>query len=302
MTDTRGASIPPAVPADFVLPVDKPEGPTSHDIVGAVRRALGRRRVGHTGTLDPFASGLLLVCVGRATRLAEYLSGLDKTYEAVARLGESTDTLDREGEVLETREGWRELHRASIESALARLEGRIEQVPPTFSAKKVRGESAHRRARRGETVVLAPSSVTVHEIALTKLELPLVGFRVRCSSGTYVRALARDLGEALGVGAHLVALRRTAIGGFGVEAALAFDHLEDQAALAAAAVGPLEALAHLPRLVADDAEAAMLSQGRTLEGRDADPEGLVAVAHDGALLAVAESAGGVLRPRKVFGA
>ncbi|HUF76694.1 MAG TPA: tRNA pseudouridine(55) synthase TruB [Longimicrobiales bacterium] len=305
MTDTREAPPReglPSLPADFVLPVDKPEGPTSHDVVGAVRRALGRRRVGHTGTLDPFASGLLLVCVGKTTRLAEYLSGLDKTYEAVARVGETTDTLDREGEVVEVRDGWAELDRAQIEAALARFEGRIDQVPPAFSAKKVRGEAAHRRARRGETVLLAPASVAVHELELTSLELPLVGFRMRCSSGTYVRALARDVGAELGVGAHLVALRRTAIGTFGVEGALPVDRLEDGAALAAAAIEPLEALAHLPRLVADDAEAALLSQGRPLEGVDESLDGLVAVAHDGALLAVGESAGGVLRPRKVFGA
>ena len=290
-----------SLPADFVLPVDKPVGPTSHDVVGAVRRVLHRRRVGHTGTLDPFASGLLLVCVGRATRLAEYLSGLDKTYEAVARLGETTDTLDPEGEVVDVRNGWHELDRPRVEAALARFEGRIAQVPPAFSAKKVRGESAHRRARRGETVVLAPSTVTVHEIELTSLDVPLLGFRVRCSSGTYVRALARDVGEELGVGAHLVALRRTAIGAFDVDRSVPLDRLQEDTRLAAAAISPLEALAHLPRLVADDAEAALLSQGRPLEGVDAGLDGLVAVAHDGALLAIGESDGRVLRPRKVFG-
>jgi tRNA pseudouridine55 synthase len=298
MTGIRGA---PSLPADFVLPVDKPEGPTSHDVVGAVRRTLDRRRVGHTGTLDPFASGLLLVCVGRATRLAEYLSGLDKTYEAVARLGETTDTLDLQGEVVEVRDDWRELDHDHVAAALARFAGPIEQVPPAFSAKKIRGEPAHRRARRGESVFLAPVVVTVYEMELTRLDLPHVAFRVRCSSGTYVRALARDLGRELGVGAHLVALRRTAIGAFGVETAVPLDRLDDRALVAGAAIEPLEALGHLPRLVADDAEAALLAQGRPLEGVDAGLDGLVAVAHDGALLAVGVSGGGVLRPRKVFG-
>lgn len=288
-------------PADFVLPVDKPVGPTSHDIVGVVRKALDRRRVGHTGTLDPFASGLLLVCVGRATRLAEYLSGLDKSYEAVARLGETTDTLDREGEIVETRAGWESLDAERIEAALAPLRGRIEQVPPVYSAKKIRGQAAHRLARRGEVVELAPATVTVHALEITSVELPLVGFRVRCSSGTYVRSLARDLGEALGVGAHLVELRRTSVGAFEVEGAVTPEQLVDPAAVAAAAIEPLEALRHLPRLVADDVEAALLAQGRPLQGVDEGLNGLVAVAHAGALLAVGESSSGVLRPRKVFG-
>jgi tRNA pseudouridine55 synthase len=288
-----------SLPADFVLPVDKPEGPTSHDVVRAVRRSLGQRRVGHTGTLDPFASGLLLVCVGRATRLAEYLSGLDKTYEAVARLGETTDTLDREGRVAERREGWVALGRARIEEALDTLRGGLQQVPPAFSAKKVGGEAAHYKARRGEQVELAPVSVTVHALELTSLHLPLVGLRVRCSSGTYVRALARDLGEALGVGAHLVALRRTAIGTFGVESAIGLDDLDDHGVVRAAAIEPLDALAHLPTYTADAAEADRLQHGRALEV-DGAPQGMVAVAHAGALLAIGESEGGVLRSCKVF--
>lgn len=288
------------MPADFVLPVDKPEGPTSHDVVGRVRRALGRRRVGHTGTLDPFASGLLLLCVGRATRLAEYLSDLDKTYEAVARLGQTTDTLDRDGELVEERQGVDQLSRRDVEATLARLVGTLEQVPPAYSAKKVGGEAAHRRVRRGEHVELAPATVTVHEIELSSFEPPRVGFRVRCSSGTYVRALARDLGEMLGVGAHLVALRRTAIGAFDVRGAVSAERLDDEAALARALVDPLDALAHLPRLTADDADAALLSQGRALSGVGEELEGLVAVAHDGALLAIGESGGGVFKPRKVF--
>lgn len=289
------------LPADFVLPVDKPEGPTSHDIVGAVRGSLGLRRVGHTGTLDPFASGLLLVCVGRATRLAEYLSDLDKTYAAVAKLGETTDTLDREGEVLQRRDGWVGLGSARIEDALAGLRGPMEQIPPAFSAKKVRGEAAHRRVRRGESVELAPASVTIHTLALTSVELPLVGLRVRCSTGTYVRALARDLGEVLGVGAHLVGLRRTAIGAFGVETAIGLDDLDDTEVVRRAAIEPLDALAHLPSFVADDIEATRLRQGRAVDVADGALEGLVAVAHAGELLAVGESAAGVLRPRKVFG-
>jgi len=289
------------LPPDFVLPVDKPEGPTSHDVVQVVRRSLGVRRAGHTGTLDPFASGLLLVCVGKATRLAEYLTGLDKTYEAVARLGQTTDTLDREGRMLEERSGWASLDEAGVEGALARFRGTLEQVPPVYSAKKVGGEAAHRRARRGETVELASATVTVHELELTSCDLPHVGFRVRCSSGTYVRALARDIGEALGVGAHLVELRRTAIGAFSVADALPYARLDDAAAVARVAVGPLAALAHLPCVAADADQAGRLTQGQAVPA-EASEEGLVAVAHAGALLAIGECVGGVLRPRKVFAA
>jgi tRNA pseudouridine55 synthase len=291
-----------SLPVDFVLPVDKPEGPTSHDVVAAVRRALDRPRVGHTGTLDPFASGLLLVCVGRATRLAEYLTALDKSYDAVARLGETTDTYDREGEVLQRRDGWADLDRTRIEAALAGLRGDLAQIPPAYSAKKVRGEAAHRRARRGESVELAPAAVTVHALELAALDLPLLGLGVTCSSGTYVRALARDIGEALDVGAHLVGLRRPALGGFGVDSAIALDRLDDWAAVQASLIEPLEALAHLPRYAADDAAAALLAHGRPVPGVDPDLRGLVAVSHEGALLAVGESNGGVLSPRKVFGA
>jgi tRNA pseudouridine55 synthase len=187
-----------------------------------------------------------------------------------------------------------------VEAALAGLQGGQEQLPPVFSAKKVGGEAAHRRARRGESVELPPARVTVHEIELTRFELPLVGFRVRCSSGTYVRALARDLGEALSVGAHLIELRRTSVGGFDVADAVRMEELGDQAAVAAAAIEPLDALAHLPRLVADDAQAALLEHGRSVEGIDETLDGLVAVAHAGSLLAIGESRRGVLRPRKVF--
>jgi len=156
--------------SDFVVPIDKPEGPTSHDIVGAVRRALGTRRVGHTGTLDPFASGLLLMCIGRATRLAEYLSDLDKSYEAVARLGVTTDTLDLKGEVVCERSGWVDLDIDRVTAAVMGFQGTLDQVPPQFSAKKVDGEAMHRRARRGERVELPPCKVTVHEIVLLSMD------------------------------------------------------------------------------------------------------------------------------------
>ena len=297
---------------DFFLPVDKPVGPTSHDVVAAARRGLRTRRVGHTGTLDPFASGLLVLCVGRATRLAEYLSSLDKTYEAVARLGVTTDTLDREGEVVREREGWAELAREQVAEELARLSGEIEQVPPQFSAKKVDGEAMHRRARRGEHVDLPPVAVTIHEITLTEMRLPDLRFTVRCSSGTYVRALARDLGEGLGVGAHLTELRRTAVGGVSVDGAVGVDELDEGDAVARATIAPTEALGHMDTLEVDQEVADRLRNGQRVrvgEATDTPTEAedgsapertLVAVSHEHDLLAIAELDDGLLRPRKVF--
>jgi tRNA pseudouridine55 synthase len=285
---------------DFVLPVDKPEGPTSHDVVRAVRKALGNRRVGHTGTLDPFASGLLLICVGRATRLAEYLSAQDKTYEAVARLGVTTDTLDTEGAVVEERTGWESLDARSIDAALERFRGEIDQLPPEYSAKKVGGEAAYRKARRGESVELRPVRVRVEALEITHLDLPRVGLRVTCSSGTYVRALARDIGAALGVGAHLVALRRTAIGDVSVERALAWDDLTDPERVTAAALTPLEALGHLPALDVDEAAMARILHGGSVSVAGEEGTGTVVLAHAGSLVAIGERDHGVVHPRKVF--
>lgn len=285
---------------DAVLPVDKPRGPTSHDVVAAARRALGERRVGHTGTLDPFASGLLLLCVGRATRLAEFLSGMDKRYEAVARLGIATDTLDRDGEVVAETDAWRELDVRRIEEALAGLRGCLEQVPPAYSAKKVGGVAAHRLARRGVPVALAPRRVTVHSLEVAFFEPPDIGLTVHCSSGTYVRAIARDLGDVLGVGAHLTELRRTAVGRFGVAEALTLDDLLVPERRSERWIEPLEALAHLPSVPVDGDREEDLRHGRTVPcpgSTDASP----AVAErDGELVAVGEVHDGLFRPRKVF--
>jgi tRNA pseudouridine55 synthase len=287
-----------------VLLVDKPEGPTSHDVVAAARRALGMPRVGHTGTLDPFASGLLLLVVGPATRLSTFLTGMDKSYRAEVRLGVTTDTLDREGVVVAESEGWESLDEAALESALERLRGPLLQRPPAYSAKKVAGEAAHRKARRGEPVRLEPVRVTVHELRLDRLDPPRVELAVRCSSGTYVRALARDLGEALGVGGHLTALRRTAVGPFRVEDAVPPEALADElasgalrtpeAALEAAGVALVEvepaAVERLARGQTVDAPAAAGSTGARV----------VAAVDAMGLVAIVELVEGTLQPRKVF--
>lgn len=281
-----------------VLPVDKPAGPTSHDVVAAARRALDIRRIGHTGTLDPFATGLLLLCVGPATRLAEYLTGMDKGYEATARLGIATDTLDREGEAVAGTDAWRELEDEVVRAAFEGQQGRRAQVPPAYSAKKVRGKKAYELARAGQAVELEPVDVTIHEIEVLGVSGPDVRFWLRCSSGTYVRAVARDAGATLGVGAHLTELRRTRVGRFDVADAVPMDRLEDGAAVGAALLTPLEALAHLPTCTLETDQVRRVRTGQAVR-LDVE-EGVVALAEGGELVAVAESDGTVVRPRKVF--
>ncbi len=285
-----------------VLPVDKPEGPTSHDVVAAARRALETRRIGHTGTLDPFASGLLLLCIGTATRLAEYLTDLPKAYRAKMRLGIATDTADRMGAPIRESDAWRALTREQIEVALSRQLGPIHQVPPAYSAKKVAGQRAYERARRGERVELEPVEVEVYRIEMLSLDLPEVTFDVECSSGTYIRAIARDVGEDLGVGAHLVALRRTRIGEHDVEDAVPLARIGDEEVVRAAWLDPLDAIAHLPRFEVDAQDAAAIRHGRQIDVPDTRSAvgGPVAIVHGGALVAVGEIEAGRLRPRKVF--
>jgi tRNA pseudouridine55 synthase len=202
-----------------VLVVDKPAGPTSHDVVDRVRRALATRRAGHTGTLDPFATGVLPVCVGKATRLARFLGGGEKVYEATIRLGFATTTDDLRGQPLgPPREV--SIDGAALEEACRGLRGPIRQVPPAYSARRVGGQRLYDLARRGMEVEREASEVTVHAFEVLRFGHDRVDVSVRCSPGTYVRALARDLGEALGVGGHLVALRRTRSGDFDLDQAV----------------------------------------------------------------------------------
>jgi tRNA pseudouridine55 synthase len=245
-----------------VLVVDKPAGPTSHDVVDRVRQALGERRVGHTGTLDPFATGVLPICVGKATRLARFLAAGEKTYQATVRLGFATATDDLTGAALGPPVPV-SVEPGAARQALRGLTGEILQVPPAYSAKRVAGERLHERARRGAAVAPAPVRVTVHALELRELVGDRLELEVRCSPGTYVRALARDLGEALGVGAHLVALRRTHSGSFGLDQALAWEELT---VLASERLIPMsEVLLDLPAVRIDDAGLAVLRHGRDLD-------------------------------------
>jgi tRNA pseudouridine55 synthase len=279
---------------DGVLVVDKPAGPTSHDVVDRARRALGTRRIGHTGTLDPFATGVLVLCVGRATRLARFLAAGEKAYRARVRLGFATTTDDSTGEALAPPRNV-EVGAAELDRALAGLVGSFDQVPPAFSARQVGGRRLYELARRGEAVARAATPVTVHALELVSREGDTIELDVRCSAGTYVRALARDLGERLGTGAHLSALRRTRSGGFDLAQAVLADRLEE----AKARLIPLSRL--LPELPAVTVGAE--GRRRIAHGRELAPEHVVAafpspgvgrvrvVGEDGELLGLAVARG-----------
>ena len=205
------------IPSGILL-IDKPEGVTSFEVVRQARRALQMRKIGHLGTLDPMATGLLPLCLLEATKLVPYLMPEAKVYRAKVRLGVATDTQDATGTVVATSEALPAP--AQIYQAAAALVGEVTQVPPMYSALHCQGERAYRRARRGEAVDLPPRTVTVYELAVDEVAIPEFTMTVRCSQGTYVRTLAKDLGDALGCGAHLAALRRLAVGAFRVEEAL----------------------------------------------------------------------------------
>jgi len=284
-----------------VLPLDKPRGPTSHDAVDAVRRALGERRVGHFGTLDPFATGLLVVGVGKATRLAPFCTGHAKTYRAVVRLGARSDTGDPEGEVTPVPVAAPPAV-SEIEDACARWIGEVEQVPPAFSAKKIAGERAYRLARAGESVSLPPAQVRIDSIALLAYDFPDVTIEVVCGPGTYIRSLARDLGDDLGAGAYCTELRRTRSGPFRVEDALAWDDLADPAAARSAVLPSGAAVADLPALDLDDEAAVDVSHGRPVPAPEGiAPEGAWVVLQGArGFIGLAERSGGRLLPRKVL--
>ena len=224
MTNNSNIDIKNAISG--VLVIDKPVGLTSHDIVQVVRKGTGIRRAGHTGTLDPRASGVLVVLIGPAVRLSEYVSASDKRYQAIVRLGSSTDTYDAEGEITRTASP-DEISEEMFENALSNFIGEIEQVPPPYSAVKVKGRKAYEMARKGEEVELEPRIIQVHNLELLEWAPPEAVIDVYCSSGTYVRSLANDLGNVLGCGAHLIGLRRTKSGRFTLRDSVPLNKLRD---------------------------------------------------------------------------
>jgi tRNA pseudouridine55 synthase len=312
--DARGSA-----PSGLIV-VDKPGGLTSHDVVARIRRLAGTRRVGHAGTLDPMATGVLVVGVEKATRLLGHLTLTDKEYQATIRLGQATDTGDAEGTVTGGRPAGH-LTLAQVQAAAAALTGEIQQVPPTVSAIKVEGRRAYQLTREGAPPVLKPRPVTVwsftvHAVQAVQAVQPAradspgaglpgaapgdlldVAVEVRCSSGTYVRALARDMGEALGVGGHLTRLRRTRVGPYDLSAAHTLDELAGRLTVlplaeAAAAAFPAR------ELTADEARS--LSHGGRLPGAGAGTGPVAAFGPDGTLIALVQEKDGVARPLAVF--
>ena len=289
-------------PAGLVV-VDKPAGMTSHDVVARVRRLAGTRKVGHAGTLDPMATGVLVLGVNRATRLLGHLMLTEKAYDATVRLGAATTTDDAEGEVVAAVSA-ADVDPATVRAVLSEFVGDIEQVPTAVSAIKVDGKRAYQRVRDGERVELEARPVTVHELVVHDVAPgPADGnpptldvtLSVRCSSGTYIRAIARDLGARLGVGGHLASLRRTAVGPFDLAAARTLDQLGEEFALLPIADA---ARAGFAARDLDEAQAADVRVGRPLA---IEVDGLTAVfAPDGEFLALYEPRGDVARPVAVF--
>ena len=292
-------------PASLFL-IDKPEGPTSHDIVQMVRRWTGVRRVGHGGTLDPLATGLLPVFVGGATRLIEYLIEHPKTYTARVRLGQATDTDDSEGTII-AEHPVPALSLAEIEEALRPFRGEVKQVPPVYSAIKVDGVTAHRAARRGAPVERPTRVVQIHELTLEAWETPHIELRMTVGSGTYVRAIARDLGEALGCGAHVVAMRRAAIGPVSADDAQTPDALqvaaEQNGDIWSLAASPRVFFEHWPRVVVNDDQRRTLLHGQAIWAASHAQPFMLALARDGELVAVLArdaEASGHWKPVKVL--
>ena len=283
--------------------VDKPVGPTSHKIVSLVRRGTGVRKVGHAGTLDPRASGVLVLCLGPATRLSEFLSTSSKRYEAVISFGASTQTYDAEGPVVRRSESIPSLE--DLQAVLPEFRGEIEQVPPPYSAIKVKGEKAYKLARAGKEVNLDPRRVTIHHLEVLKYQPPELVLDIECTAGTYIRSLAHDLGERISTGAHLANLRRTKAGPFSLEDAVPLPKLEVgfltekwERYLRPAA----DALPDLPIVEVGGKNLDLIRNGRRIPASMGSDGMARAIGPDGDLVAILEAVEGgqEWHPRKVF--
>lgn len=282
------------------LNINKPAGLTSHDVVARLRHTLRLKKAGHAGTLDPLATGVLVICIGGAVRLSEYVMASRKRYRAVARLGVTTDTYDADGKVVLMRDA-SGISRADAEAALSALRGSILQRPPAYSAIKQGGRKLYELARAGEVVETAPRPVTIYALELIDWAPPLLTLDVECSAGTYIRSLAYDLGESLGVGAHLTALTRTASGVFTSSASIDLDAVCLDADWRRHLVTPQQALADYPAITLTSRAVDDLRYGRPVPDLAAD-EGALAFAYTaaGGLAAVVRGAAGLWHPYKVF--
>ena len=282
-----------------ILNIDKPLELTSHDVVSRVRRLADTRRVGHAGTLDPLATGVLVLALGRATRLLEYIVGQPKVYKAQVRLGQISNTYDGEGELVDS--GAVEVSVGQVEATLDHFRGQIRQVPPMFSAIKIRGKPLYELARRGMEVEREPRQVTIYELEVLQFEPPVLTLHVKCSAGAYIRSLAHDLGQELGSGAYLSGLRRMAVGSFSIE---------DAVPLPALASGALpqnlqkldSAVRHLPELNLTQQAAAKLSNGQFLEWQSGDPDSKLVRAYNarGVFVGIVCREANHWRPQKIL--
>ncbi len=284
---------------DGLLVIDKPVGPTSFDIVARVRRDLRVKKAGHCGTLDPAAGGVLLIVVGKATRLAEYTAHYRKKYQAVIHMGLSTDTDDAEGEIL-AQNDVPELSSEDIENVLAGFTGEIEQRVPAYSAVKIGGERLYKKARRGDEFETPLRKVMIHGIKLISFNTPKLSISIECAGGTYVRALARDIGEKLGCGAHLSNLTRTAVGPYSLDLACVPDSVADLSENGSCFV-PFDAmLPDMQTLELDYDSATEITYGKPLPAREGIVPGLIKLYYGPTLIAVVAFDGEDIKPEKVF--
>lgn len=282
-----------------ILNIDKPQGITSHDVVNQVRRLSGIKRVGHAGTLDPLATGVLLVCVGRATRLVEYLVGQPKRYLAVVRLGQETDTYDAEGEVVA--ESPLQLSQTEIEQVLPLYRGHIQQRAPAYSAIKRGGQPLYKLARQGKMVEPPVREIDIYDLQLLSWREPFLELELTCSSGTYVRSLAHDLGQTLGCGGHITALRRAAVGDFALDSAIALDELRKDEWMSHL-LPPDTAVQHLPRMTLSAEDVQRVHFGQQLGRLDGQPDAPLVRAYEpgGQFLGLVKSREDGWQPHKVF--
>ncbi len=298
----RGPKRPIVNDLGGVLCVDKPPRITSHDVVNRIRRTANLRRVGHAGTLDPLATGVLLLCLGRCTRLIEYLVGHDKIYETTVRLGQTTTTYDAEGEIVAERP-FDHLTLNQIEDALQPFRGDIQQQPPLYSAIKQGGQPLYKLARQGKEDVVRPfRPVTIHELNLLEWQPPFLSLRVHCSSGTYIRSLGHDLGKALGCGGHLASLRRLAVGDFSLETAVPLDTLTPEN-ITTYLLPPDTAVRHLQRVDLVETAAEAILQGKPIprtQNSATDGELARAYGPEGNFLGVVMTEGDHWLARKMF--
>ena len=296
-----------------LLNINKPKGITSHDVVNRIRRLAHQRKVGHAGTLDPLATGVLLVCLGQATRLIEYLMGGRKQYRAIIHFGISTDTLDADGNVVAEADATH-LTEADLRQVLPTFQGEIDQIPPIFSALKQGGQPLYKLARAGKTVTLQPRRVKIYSMGWVAWQPPELTLDVVCSPGTYIRSLARDLGEAVGTAAHLAELTRLASGDWSLPEAVPLAVLEQAVARDTAAWQqylhpPDRAVAHLPQVTLDETEVRQVKQGQRIKidaasplagGEDSLVRAYTATGDFLAILTQDEAGDKLWQPKKVF--